>query len=242
VDDSLVPAYSPKPIFMLTSILFILLRNHFKKHPFKNSRFYSKLISLNKKPIEILLLLLISVSALAQEQNLRYSINRGGKKVGDLSVTQLKAGTKTTYTLESQVKVNFILSFTVKAKEQTVYENDIFQSSSLCRTVNGKEKANKQIKNNGKGLTVIDDGEEEELKNYLVKYSTHCLYANEPVIYTNVFSDNYKKFVPIEKLSDHKYKIKFPDGNTNEYHYENGVCKKVIVRSSLFDAEFVLTN
>ncbi len=97
-----------------------------------------------------------------------------------------------------------------------------------------------QIKINGSGLLVTEDGEEKLLKNFVVKYNTHCLYAQEPILYTSVFSDNYKQFIPIKKIKEHHYKITFPDGNSNEYVYENGSCRLIKVRTSLFDADFVL--
>ncbi len=185
---------------------------------------------------------LVGVLAFSQDQRLLYSIERKGKKVGVLNVHQNKTGSTTTYHIESEVKVNVLVSVVVKAKEQSVYENDVLQSSSLVRHVNGKEKANKKIRNNGSGLTVVEEGKEQNLKNYRVKYSTHCLYATEPLAYTNVFSDNYKKFIPIVKLADGHYKLTFPDGNSNEYFYENGICSRVKVASRLFDAEFVLRS
>ena len=185
-------------------------------------------------------LLFTATVVLAQEQKLSYAVHRNGKRVGDLNVRKLRAGTKTTYRIQSEVNVRMLLSVSVKALEQSVYENEVLQSSSVLRHVNGKEKANKRIHNNGRGLTVSENGESHELKNFLVKYNTHCLYGTEPVHYTNVFADNYQQFVPIVKVADHHYRISFPDGNSNDYFYENGVCKKVKVRSQLFDVEFLL--
>lgn len=185
---------------------------------------------------------LFSLTSQAQDQNLHYAIHRNGKKVGDLNFEKRKAGTQTTYNIESEVKVNVVVAVVVKATEKSVYDSDVLQSSTLVRHVNGRQKANKQIRNNGTGLTVTDEGAEQVLKNYLVRYSTHCLYTTEPVAFANVFSDNYKKFIPIVKLAEHHYKLTFPDGNSNEYFYENGICKKVKVKSSLFDAEFLLTT
>ena len=181
-------------------------------------------------------------TAFSQDKNLQYTIHRNGKKVGDLSFQKRQAGAVTTYQIESDVKVMVLMAIVVKAREQSVYENEVLQSSSLVRHVNGRQKANKQIRNNGSGLTVSEEGNEKVLKNYQVKYSTHCLYATEPLSFTNVFSDNYNKFIPIVKLADHHYKLNFPDGNSNEYFYENGVCKRVKVKSQLFNAEFVLTT
>jgi hypothetical protein len=195
-----------------------------------------------QKLLALCCVLFCLLNASSQEQNLQYAINRNGKKIGDLHFQKRMTGTKTIYSLESEVKVAMLVTVSVKANEQSVYENDVLQSSSLVRHVNGHEKTNKQIRNNGKGLTVVDDGDQRELKNYVVKFSTHCLYAIEPTYYTNVFADNYQQFIPIVKLSDHHYKITFPDGNSNEYFYEKGICRKVKVRNQLFDAEFVLTS
>lgn len=194
------------------------------------------------KAVVFLCALLCLLPAFSQEQNLQYAINRNGKKIGDLRFHKFMTGSKTIYSLQSEVKVAMIVTVSVKAAEQSVYENDVLQSSSLVRHVNGREKTNKQIRNNGKGLTVFEDGGQRELKNYVVKFNTHCLYTVEPVYYTNVFADNYQQFLPIVKLADHHYKVSFPDGNSNEYFYEKGICRKVKVKSQLFDAEFVLTS
>lgn len=187
-------------------------------------------------------LLLFCLTSFSQVQDLHYDIQRNGKKVGDLRFKKQKAGSRTTYHIESDVKVSIIININVKAQEHSVYENEVLQSSSLVRHVNGKQKANKKTRNNGSGLTISDEGKEKELKSYLVRYNMHCLYSLEPVYFTNVFSDNYQKFIPIVKLANHHYKVTFPDGNSNEYLYENGICRKVKVRSQLFDADFVLTS
>lgn len=181
-----------------------------------------------------------AVPSFSQEQHLQYAINRNGKTVGNLSFEKSIAGTRTTYNIQSEVKVAVLLTVTVQAREQSVYDNDVLQSSSVVRHVNGRQKANKQIVNNGSGLTVSDDGQRKELKNFQVKYNTHCLYALEPTHFGNVFSDNYQQFIPIVKVADHHYKITFPDGGSNDYFYENGVCKRIKVKSNLFDAEFIL--
>lgn len=195
-----------------------------------------------RKAVVLTSMLLLVLGAVGQEQNLRYAINRNGKKVGELVFHETKSGTKTIYNIRSDVKVAMLLTLEVKAREESVYDNDVLQSSSVLRYVNGRQKTNKQVRNNGRGLTVTDDGNERELKNYVVKFSTHCLYSIEPLRYGNVFSDSYHQFLPIVKLADHHYKVTFPDGNTNDYFYENGVCKKIQVKSGFFDAEFVLRS
>ena len=188
------------------------------------------------------LLLLVAVSAPAQSHHLRYAIHRGEDKVGELTFRQTTEGTQTTYLIESQVKVSLLLSITVQAWEKSVFENNVLQSSSLLRKVNGRERTNKQITKTGNGLHITNKNQKSLTKNFLVKYSSHCLYTKEPHSFTNVFSDNYQQFIPIQKMADHHYKIRFPDGGSNEYYYENGICKRINVKSALFDAEFRLVT
>lgn len=217
-------------------------REHLDKLPVagKKQSFYGWTAVLQKTML--VLLLSSSVAAFSQEQRLSYTVQHNGKQVGSLNFRRVKAGTRTTYNIQSEVNVKMLLAVSVKAQEQSVYENEVLQSSSVLRHVNGRQKANKQIRNNGRGLTVSEDGRNHELKNYLVKYNSHCLYSTEPVHFTNVFADNYQCFLPIVKVTDHQYRVTFPDGNSNDYFYENGVCRRIKVKSRFFDAEFVLTS
>lgn len=221
------------------AFLSLSIKKHLKKSPLLLPRVFKHLL-IPRKITGTILLITFAFVTTAQEQALRYSINRHGKQVGSLDFKKVKSGSTTAYVVESDVKVSMILSFHVQAKESSLYINDVLQSSSLYRKVNGSEKINQQIKNNGAGLTVTEDGKEKLLKNFSVKYNMHCLYAHEPTFYTNVFSDNYQQFIPIVKIAEHQYKVSFPDGNSNEYFYAEGVCKQVSVRSKLFDAEFML--
>jgi hypothetical protein len=190
----------------------------------------------------VVFILVFTSTAHSQVQNLNYKIIRNGKEVGFLKMQQMQAGTKTTYSAESLVKIQMLIYITVHALEKSIYDNDVLQFSSVIRKVNGKEKLNKEIRNSGNGLKVNNNGKELQLKNYLVKYNMHSLYTKEPIYYTNVFSDNYQQFVPIKKLAEHQYKLEFPDGNSNEYFYNNGICSRMNVRSTLFDADFLLSS
>lgn len=198
--------------------------------------------STRRSLMAVLLLASTGDDARLQDQQLQYAVHRQGEKVGVLSYQHKTEGGQTTYTIRSDVKVSMLLSFRVEAWEQSVYRNNVLQSSSLVRKVNGRERTNKQILNTGNKITITSKNNETLEKNYVIHYSTHCLYVNEPVIYTSVFSDNYQQFLHIEKLAPQHYRIKFPDGGSNEYFYQGGICRRVKLRSRLFDAEFVLQN
>lgn len=189
-----------------------------------------------------LCLLFCLLPATVPAQKLHYTILRSGKPVGSLNFQKQLTGAQTVYTLQSDVKVALLLTLTVKVNEQSVFENDVLQSSHVLRYVNGRKKADKRLRNNGRGLVVTDDeGRERELKNTVVRFNTHSLFTTEPVQLGPVFSDNYQQFLPIQKLGAQHYRLTFPDGSSNEYFYEKGRCQRVKVKSTLFDAEFVLT-
>jgi hypothetical protein len=190
----------------------------------------------------ILLLAGTTIAGWSQSRNLRYDIHRQGEKVGELTLLQTTDNRKVTYNIESLVKVKMIMAFTIQSWEQSVYENELLQASSLRREVNGKQKASKTIRSSGSSLIVRNAGKEKELKNHQVKYSTHCLYTMEPKGLGRVFSDSYQQYIPILKLANQHYKVDFPDGASNEYFYENGICKRVMVKSTLFNAEFHLVQ
>ncbi|MBB1283281.1 hypothetical protein HRH25_02770 [Flavisolibacter sp. BT320] len=184
----------------------------------------------------------VGEDARLQEQQLHYAVHRQGEKVGELFYHHKTEGAQTTYAIRSDVKVSMLLTIRVQAWEQSVYKNNVLQSSSLVRKVNGRERTNKQIQNTGNKITITSKNNAKLEKNYVINYSTHCLYATEPLTYSSVFSDNYQQFLHIEKLGPQHYSIKFPDGGSNEYFYQNGICRRVKLRSRLFDAEFVLQN
>jgi hypothetical protein len=198
--------------------------------------------STRRSLMAVLFILSVGNDVYAQEQQLRYGIHRRGEKVGELSYQKKTEGAQTTYAIQSEVNVSMLLSFRVQAWEQSVYKNNVMQSSSLVRKVNGRERTNKQIQSTGNKITITNKNKAKLEKNYVIKYSTHCLYGTEPLQHTTVFSDNYQQFLTIEKLALQHYRVKFPDGGNNEYFYQDGICRRVKVSSTLFDAEFVLQN
>lgn len=222
---------------MLATLLFLMIRRYRRQHPQKWKLIISKALFVFK----ILLFLLLGctgmIVARGQETNLTYSVTRNGSEIGTISIKEIKKGTQVFYYLQSQIKVQFILHFTVKAIEEAVYENGVLVSSFIYRKFNGSEKTNKRIRSAGKNYIIQNKGSEELLNSYPIRYNMVCVYTQEPVNVTQLFSDNFQRFIPIKKTAPHHYKIVFPDGNTNEYFYQNGVCIRIKMTTSLYNAE-----
>jgi hypothetical protein len=240
--SSFVPVEQQNLLFMNRLSARLLHHKHRPMLPSHRGTGASFLSSTRRSLMAALFILSVGETAWPQEQHLRYAIHRRGEKVGELTYRQMTDGTKTTYAIHSVVKVSMLLSFTVQAWEQSVYENNVLQFSSLVRKVNGRERTNMQIQNTGNKITITNKNKAKLEKSYVVNYSTHCLYATEPLNYTTVFSDSYQQFLSIEKLGPQHYRIAFPDGGSNEYFYQNGLCRRVKLSSALFDAEFLLQS
>ncbi len=183
---------------------------------------------------------LISINA--QEKKLEYNIKRNGDVVGNIHFIQGIAGNRTVLTMESEVNTRFIFNFKANAKEEVIYDNGIMTWSSIFRKLNGNVKVDKKTKASGNTYTVYKGSKIETLNNYPIRYNMLSVYIIEPLNITKVYSDNFQQQIDIQKITDHHYKIKFPDGNYNEYFYANGVCSKIEIHHSLYSATIELTS
>lgn len=192
------------------------------------------------------LFLIVSIvvgnSAFCQEKKLHYEIIRNGNVVGNVAVAQKISGNRITMTLNSEVNTRFIFNFKAVAKEESVYENGILIWSTIYRKLNGTVKADKKTKASGNEYTIQKGNKSEKLDNYPIRFNMLCTYMTEPVTINKIYSDNFQIELEIIKIGVHHYKIKFPDGNSNEYFYSNGICSKILINHSLYSATIELKS
>ena len=131
---------------------------------------------------------------------------------------------------------------TAMALEETVYENGIMIWSSIYQKMNGNERVNKKTKLMGRNYVITKGQQLETIISFPIHFNMICLYISEPLHMSKVYSDNFQQFLDIQKLSDHHYKIRFPDGNYNEYYYTNGLCSKVEVNHRFYNSTIELKN
>ena len=178
----------------------------------------------------------------AQEKRLEYTIKRNGDVVGNIHFAHGIAGSRTVLTMESEVNTHFIFNFKAKTKEETIYDKGIMTWSSIFRKLNGNVKVDKKTRANGNTYTVYKGNKTETLDNYPILYNMLSVFISEPVNITKVYSDNLQQQIDIQKIADHHYKIKFPDGNYNEYFYSDGICSKIEIHHRLYSASIELTS
>lgn len=221
---------------MIPAIILVLMRRYHKNNSHQFLILKMKLLYAAKILALIMVAFLLVSMAKAQEKNLVYTVKRNGSRIGNVSVKEVKQGNKINLKLQSDIKTSFIFTFSAKGIEEASYDNGIMIYSSVYQKLNGSEKVNKQIRYVNDAYIISNNGREEKLCHIKIGYNLLCIYNHEPLSTVLIFSDKYQKYLPIQRMEEHHYRIQFPDGSTNDYWYENGVCKKIEVDHSFYSA------
>jgi hypothetical protein len=227
---------------MIPAIILMLMRRYQKNNPQQFLILKTKLFYAAKILFLVATACVLVLITRAQEKDLDYTIKKNGGKVGKMTVKEIKDGSKISLRLQSDIKTSFIFTFTAKGIEEAQYDNGVLVYSSVYQKLNGNEKVNKQIRFVNDEYIVSNNGKEEKLSNVKIYYNLVCIYNHEPLRTVLIFSDKYQKFLAINKIEDHHYKIKFPDGSSNEYWFEDGVCKKIEIDHTFYSATMELNQ
>jgi hypothetical protein len=177
---------------------------------------------------------------ISQHQTLNYKVIHNGNAVGQIQLQHTMEGSDVFIKVTSNIKMRFIMTFQVNAEEDSHYHDGKLVFSQVHRFVNGKSKINKSTKANGNSYQLSDDGKISSLNQNLINYSVSMMYLKEPMGLSLIYSDNYQKFISIKKVTDHTYRLFLPDGNYNDYSYQNGICNRVEVHTSLYTVQIQL--
>lgn len=173
------------------------------------------------------------------QQTLVYDVIKGKKVIGTLISSKITQGNITEFAIESKVSIDMILAFRIYSRVTGVYRDGVLIDGKILRKVNDNEKANAHIFWATDKYFIEEDKKLEEFRQRIY-YSSACLMHWEPVGFSWVYSENYKKMIPIKLAGPHKYMLLLPDGNKNYYTYQNGVCVEAEVNTNLSTAIFRL--
>ena len=175
----------------------------------------------------------------AQTQVLKYDVIRNNKIIGEIKATKKTQSQTTVFNIESDVNFDLVIGYHIYSIMYAAFAGEHLKESTLLRKVNGKEKTNTQIVWD-KDRYVITDKSSRSTVGEKIRFTTACLMNVEPLHATKIFSENFKKFIAIREVKPHVYELKLPDGNTNVYKYENGICVWASVETLISGAEFRL--
>lgn len=230
---------------MIPALLYMLLKK-LSRHNWTNLK--TKFIDHPNIVILVALTILLFVTTAVSGQTnpqlrtLKYAVLRNGSEVGWINLSRYDAGNRSTINLVSEVSVRMLFKFTAKANELAEFINGKLIHSYIYRKMNGNVKTDKHTRCTDHGYEVEEASGKKELDVKNVSYNMDCLYFKEPVGISQVYSDNFQQFVSIEKKPEGYYKIRFPDGNSNDYYYKDGVCAVIHVNHTWYSADIVLTK
>lgn len=189
----------------------------------------------------VILLLLITVALSAQKQVRHFKVMRKGSEIGWASVEKQTDSNTTTLTMGTEVKMTILFSYESSAKEISQFQDGKLQHSYYYRKTNGNVKADRHtrlVNNNYE----VGESSKVRLNIAPITYNTLCMYFQEPVNISKVYSDNHQCYLEIVKESDGGYSITSSDGTTNTFYYQSGICYKVKIDHRFFSAVLLLKS
>ncbi|HEY6956780.1 MAG TPA: DUF6134 family protein [Flavisolibacter sp.] len=212
---------------MIPALILMLMRRYQKNNPQQFLVVRAKFLQVARVALMMVAALVMALMTRAQEKTLSYTVRKNGNKIGNMYVKEVRDGSTIYLKLQSDIKTSFILTVSAKGIEEAKYDSGVMVYSSVYQNVNGTEKINKQISYVNNAYIINNKGKEERLDNIKIYYNLVCIYSHEPARASLIFSDKYQKFLRIEKIEDHHYRIRFPDESSNDYWFESGVCHKI---------------
>jgi len=195
--------------------------------------------SLRKVAGLLLILLCFSCGLLSQKQAAVYDVIHNGEIKGTLVLNREADSGRLHIKIVTHVSTRILFRIAVKSIEEAVFEKGNLIYSSLYREVNGEEKVNQQLQLSGGSYRLISKETIADLPVFPIRFCVLLLYCQEPVNIKQVYSDNYHQYLEIKKAGQNKYQVIFPNGNSNYYCYENGICTRVEV-DQFYQLEFRL--
>ncbi|MBO9672803.1 MAG: hypothetical protein J7577_05125 [Sphingobacteriaceae bacterium] len=214
---------------MIPAIIIWVCKKYFAPKRYK--KFSSQNPANPKSVVTVLFMICSLLPAFAQQS--KFNIKRNGEVIGEMYFQQKNEGENTYLTITSKVQTRFVFKINVETEDQAHFKNGKLLTSNVSRTVNGNARELKKTDwvNNRYQLKT---GNKTNTLDQPISYNMMLLYIKEPLNISEIYSDNFQCFIPVQKSGAHQYRIKLPDGNYNDYHFENGICKLVVVNHSLY--------
>lgn len=226
---------------MVPTLLYLLFKKLRKQDWRRIKRnFFSHLFIRSNQIVLVfvILLLLLSFVLSAQPQMRNYKVMRKGNEIGWVSILKTIDSNAVFFTFASEIKTSFLFTFSSSAREISEFRDGTLRHSYFYRKMNGSIKTDRHTRLMGNNYEVQNKSERAKLDIVPVTFNTLCMYFQEPVGRTQVYSDNYQRFLDIKKGSDGAYTISY-DGTSNSFYYSNGICNKVEINSTFYSATLI---
>lgn len=195
---------------------------------------------LQTKFFSVWLLFLFPACLSAQDRNLEFNIVHHGDVKGVLQLTEHSEGNIRRIRVESQIKTSFLFQITIKTIEEAVYREGLLVFSRFYQKINDNEKSDRGMIWKDGSYQASGTQKTVKLPGLPVEHTILSLYYKEPQNIREIFSDNFQKYLPINKTSAGKYRVDLPNGSSNYYIYQQGRLVRVEVEQPFYALQFIL--
>jgi hypothetical protein len=155
----------------------------------------------------------------------KFSIYNRNKEIGTLQATKAQNGELEIIHIDSKSKVKLLLNILIEMKQIDSLLNKVLIHSSFQNSVNGVTNHSKLLTKHGKFYQIVSKGSKPIIiPAEKLNCSSSLLLLKEPDESTWVYLPVFSTTAKIEKESCSKYKLQLPNGKTNTYKYQNGIC------------------
>ena len=178
----------------------------------------------------------------SEAQKATYSLSFGSIKVGELHAEQFKDGNITVVKVKSSAEISLGLSYSVRYTQTSRYDSEKLLDAEVKIYKNDELYNSATTHWNGNYYEITHNGNNLKLSTP-IKYSSTCLYFNEPKNVERVFSESDCELRSITKKGVNAYRVNEQHSSRkNDYHYENGVMNEGTIHHSIVDFKVTLTS
>ncbi len=171
--------------------------------------------------------LLLMAALFSFSQKIRMEVMMGDKKIGEINAEKKINGKAVQYEMSSQVEATMMIVVKVSNVTKSYWYDGMLTNSRATRVSNmpGQDLVTTTELRGAKYL--VTSNKKESSQAYPVKLCVTCLYFQEPVQETSVFSEMQGVYLPVKDLGNHRYELTQPNKKKDVYVYQNGKLKQV---------------
>lgn len=165
----------------------------------------------------------VSLSA----QQMVYEVEVLGMNTGTLTVNRSREGSVTRITMNTEAGMNYLFGKSEASfSSSNIFVNGKLEGSYARNIRDGEEiRFTRLMCSNGKCEIETKEG-----KGKLEPQPELCIAAiffDEPKGLSQVFSEDWGRYLPIKYIGESTYRVTMPDGKTNDYIYKDGVLEEL---------------
>jgi hypothetical protein len=179
----------------------------------------------------------------SQQHLLYYKLVKANDSVGEMTVAENRSDVlRTIKTTTKALVPTLLIDISMEDIKYSEFQNQVLQSATVTRKFfNGKPQQSKTIKT---GEIYTDGYRPLPLLNGTneISYTSTMLYTTEPLNNTRIYSEYHHQFMSVQRMADHVYSIRFPDGQICKYFYEKGICVRIVTQTTWATIESILIS